>query len=445
MNSNLNYTDEHLTALLDCMNRPFDYHPDGRVPDGNPNSTLQLIDYYDDNGVSTPLLSSTSDPLTLTLDAVGVMYCFGQNQVRNITYDTYTCLPRNNALYGPIYFFIDNTGAVVNFTAISGDGNDNVQQAFFWSNDPVNMDQIVGSINGSDSGQSLINAMRILSAGVRFWPTIELVTDSTTVAISRYYGCQMTATSLYNNADQQRNMYTVMRNSPSYFEFPNSKGISGRFQPCQQGSILQPLHLNTLENILDDNLVTNGMYFPVLIARLTIDQALTGNDESSYTFPVRSYFRTILEGSLNQPTPLQSTRVPFLPEWEDKVRHFSYRNDLYPSIVSGHSFKMVERAIVKLLGKNSETTRILQDTKTTLKQLRNAYNSGKGVVKQVNKLASNNKKKKKNGKQGKVYKLKSTPEQQFNQVQTAANNEQSMANKAKNILASVLDANNNGE
>lgn len=439
MNSNsLNYTDEHLTALLDCINRPFDYHPDGRVPDGNPNSTLQLIDYYDDNGVSTPILSTNNNPPDIVFDAVGVMYCYGQNLVRNITYDTYTCTQRNNALYGPIYFFIDNTGAILNMWGISGDGLATAQQAMFWSNDPVNMEQIVGLVNGTDSGVSLINAMRVLSAGVRFWPTIELVTDSTTVAISRYYGCQMTATSLFNNADQQKNMYTVMRNSPSYNEFPNSKGISGRFQPCQQGSILNPLNLNTIENIFDDNLLTNGMYFPVLLARLTIDQSVTSNDNTNLTFPVRSYFRTILEGSLNQPTPLQSTRVPFLPEWEDKVKHFSYRNDLYPSIVSGHSFKMVERAVVKLLGKNSETAKILQDTRKAIAQVKQAYNSSKAVVKQVSKAA-----KKKKKKQKLVYRKKDVlgnAQSQYEQVQAHTNAEQAEANKPQNILASALSS-----
>lgn len=438
MNSDLNFSNNNLTALLDCINRPFDFHPDGRVPDGNPNSTLQLVDYYDDNGLNTPI-ANTGGP-AIVFDAVGMTYLYGQNVVRSFTYDTYTCTSRADALYGPVYFFIDNTGALIDFSAISGDGLLTTQQAYFWSNDPVNMLQILGAVNGILPVDALINAMRVLSAGIRFWPTIELVTDSTTVAVSRYYGCQMTATSISNAANNGVNFYSAMRNSPQYHEYANSAGISARFQPSQQGSIIKALHLNALENIYNENLETDGVYFPVVLARLTIDQQLTPNGEDSQSFPVRSYFRTILEGSLNQPTPLQATRVPYLPEWEDKVAHFSFRDDLYPSVVSGHSFKAVEREVVKYMGKDSQALAILREAKKMYSGVAAAFRSGKTIVKTVNK--GRNKKKKKNGNgNGKSKgrpKVTSGAKQQLAQVVDAEHNLQSKANTSKNVLVQSL-------
>lgn len=422
------FSTSQITGLIDCINRPFDFHPDGRVPDGNPNSTLQLVDYYDDNGVNSPIAQSGNP--AITFDAVGIAYCFGQNSLRSLTWDTYTVTDRADAIYGPVYFFIDNTGAVINFPAISGDGLGATHTGYFWSNDPVNIQQIVGSTNDAVETSALVNALRVLSGGVRFWPTIELVTDSTTVAVSRYYGCQMTATSIVNAATQGYNFYSSMRNSPSYHEFSNSSGISGRFQPSQQGSLIKPLYLNSLDNLITDSLQGDGMYFPVLVARLTIDQSLTPNDTDSQSFPVRSYFRTILEGSLNQPTPLQATRVPFVPEWEDKVNHFAFRDDLYPTIVSGHSFKKVERAVVASMGKGSDAHRILVEAKKMYDNLAMAFRGGKSVVKTI----KNAKKKSKNKKKGKKKKNNGNGDSARQQYQKVIRTSQSLQDAANAVV-----------
>lgn len=435
MNDSSNFSNSQVTGLIDCINRPFDFHPDGRVPDGNPNSTLQLVDYYDDNGVNSPVANNGGPDITF--DAVGIIYCFGQNALRALTYDTYTCTDRTDAIYGPIYFFIDNTGAIIEFPGISGDGLLTTHTGYFWSNDPVNLQQIVGAVDDAKESDALVNALRVLSAGVRFWPTIEMVTDSTTVAVSRYYGCQMTATSIVNAAQQQYNFYSSMRNSPSYHEFANSSGISGRFQPAQQGSIIKPLYLNGLDNLVTDTIQGDGMYFPVLVARLTIDQVLTPNGTDSQAFPVRSYFRTILEGSLNQPTPLQATRVPFVPEWEDKVLHYSFRDDLYPTIVSGHSFKKVENAVVKLMGRDSDVHKILLEAKKMYNGLASAFRGAKTSVNIVNQ-AKKKRKQKQNGKKKPRNAGPQTLKQQFVNVTKNAQKLQDNANAVLGTFQTLL-------
>lgn len=381
--------DDTVTSLLDCINRPFDYHPDGRVPDGNPNSTIQLLDYYDDNGVTTPL-GNPNIVQEVNISAVCVVYMYGVNTVRDIAFDITTCEARAGSLYGPIYFFLDDNGAIA---TLNGIGEDDVTtaQAAFWSNDPVNLATIVGTDNGYEYNSSMTNALRVLSAGVRMWPTIELITDSSTLAVSRYYGCQMTAASIYNAFVDGSNIYSIIRNSPSYIEFSNSQGISGRFQPHQQGSVLKPLHLNALANIANSNLDTSGLYFPVVLARTTSTQLFnTGASINYVTFPVRTFFRTMLEGSLTQPTPLQATRMPYVSEWEDKVSHLMYRTDLYPTIVSGHSFKKVVKSVVDALGSNAEVKKALVDAQNTLASLKKAYKSTlQPVVKEVRAIVNN--------------------------------------------------------
>jgi len=361
------------------MNRPFDFHPDGRVPDGNPNSTMQLLDYYDDNGVNTPAGQGGSAQLA-SLVALGVMYAYGQNLIRERTYDMFTCTARNNSLYGPIYFWLSQDGTIISLDAESQDGNATTATSAFWSNDPVNQEQITGAINGFSFNSGLTNALRVLSAGVRLWPTIELVTDSNTLAVSRYYGAQVTAASINTAFENGDNFFSIMRNSPSYQEYSNSQGISGRFQPYQQGSVLKPLNLNSLALIADENMDTNGLYYQVVLARTTQTVQWVATANITYGFPVRSFFRTILEGSLTQPTPLQATRMPYVSDWEDKVCHQMYRTDLFPTIVSGHSFKKVMKAVVNALGKNKEVQQIVGDVKNMLAQLKLGYNTGRNIV-----------------------------------------------------------------
>lgn len=385
-----------IVSLLDCINRPFDYHPDGRVPDGNPNATMQLVDYYDDNGVYTPILSSeATEPLSI--DGFGIIYGFGQNDVRSQTYDITSCLTRGDQLYGPIYFFVGATGQIL--TILGADAaNEESADSAFWSNDPVNLSAIVGSETSYDYNTGMVNSLRVLSAGLRMWPTIELITDSNTLAVSRYYGCQITPASISNAQNDGTNIYSVMRNSPSYYEYANSQGISARFQPQQQGSVLQPLHLNALANIYNSSMDTSGLFVPCVVARLTQQVSLV--PDNNIGMPVRSYFRTILEGSLTQPTPLQPTRVAYESDWEDKVHHFMYRNDLYPTVVSGHSFKAVLKSVVDTLGKGKEIKQLMSNALSTLNSLKATYNIAKDVAGPIVKVIAAKKKTKKSKKKG---------------------------------------------
>jgi hypothetical protein len=425
--------EDRITSLLDCINRPFDYHPDGRVPDGNPNSTIQLVDYYDDNGVYSPILNAAAIA-PLTIDGLGVMYCFGRNDVRAQTYDTTTVTARGEQLYGPIYFFVGNNGNILSVNA-QNEAGDNTHDGPFWSNDPVNLNQIAGSVTSYSYTDGIANALRVMSAGVRMWPTIELITNSDTVAISRYYGAQVTAASLANAFNDGTNVYSVLRNSPSYYEFSNSQGISGRFLSQQSGSVLQPLGLNSLAQIHNSAMDTSGLYYPVLIARLTQQQQI--DPEDNLAFPVRSFFRTIMEGSLTQPTPLQATRVPYVSDWDDKVHHFLYRNDLYPSIVSGHSFKKVLKNVVDALGRSTGINKVLTEAKSTLQALKKTFNAGKASVQSVKKLT---KSQKKNARR-KLRRFLSVNLQptEHDLVVTSENSRQDVSNQMKGILNSVLN------
>jgi len=78
------------------------------------------------------------------------------------------------------------------------------------------------------------------------------------------------------------------------------------------------------------------VFFPVLVCRLTENQGVP--DNGSYTFPVRTDCRINIESVILQPSPILSTKVSYNPGWYEAAKMFAYKTDIYPSVVSGHSF-----------------------------------------------------------------------------------------------------------
>jgi hypothetical protein len=78
--------------------------------------------------------------------------------------------------------------------------------------------------------------------------------------------------------------------------------------------------------------------------RLTSTQVISNS--SSFTFPLRLSFRTYLEGALQLPTPIMSTRVPYEPKWLEAATTLATRTDLYPTLVSGHTFPKIGKAVM---------------------------------------------------------------------------------------------------
>jgi hypothetical protein len=343
---NLENQRKQMVAYLDTMCRPLDCHYDGRIPDGLPNNSTMLVDYFEQNPCQTPINNSGGN---YQVYGYGVMLSIGQNVLQNGSYDISAETTRANALYGATIFYLGANGQILNWdsTLLNGVVDDVKQQVAdatspYWSIDPENMLDIVGSENGIDQGISLVTQYRVLGAAIRLLPTIELVTDSTTTAVARYYGCSVTPTSINDAYNDGTSMYVLARDSQGYAEYTNAEGITGRLNPYQPG-ILKLTEMQALQNWSSDTFNTSNMYFPTLLVRFTTN--ITVGDTSFATMPMRLTYRIYLEGCLSMPTPIISDKVDYVPGCYDMARAVAFDVVKFPVIVSGHSLKEITMAV----------------------------------------------------------------------------------------------------
>jgi len=385
-------------AYLNGINCPLDFHNDCRIPDGLQQNTIMLVDFNDDNGWTSPLYA-TAETGDLTIGGVGAMFTYGVNDVRLNTYDIPTMDTRAQAVYGVSYFLIGIDGLIINFPAestsvsqqtskivkhydhslhhINGKKNFRVsndvisisdslqhthidelktdeapifagQQSPFWSNDSINIGAITGNADNYALDNALVDAMRVLGIGFNFLPTIEVVTNSDTFAVGRFYASNMTADSLYQAFQDSKDVYTLMREAMGYSEYTNAQGVSVRLNPCQK-SVITFTDLNQFSNLSSAgaaDINTGGSVYPIICAKFTSSVVLSPGD--SFTAPFRSKFRAYFEGVLQLPTPIITTRVPFEPSYEMACKVFSYDTINYPTTTAGHTFRKVTQSFVKL-------------------------------------------------------------------------------------------------
>lgn len=370
--------DKYCQAFLDATNRPFDYHPDGRVPDGYPQNTTQLMDYYDMTPFVAPELSAGYGSLDIA--GIGFTVLVGLSTISNTmgfvnNGASYTGSP----IYGYAFFLLNEAGRIEGISldltskeeksteiisSISSefgvppskvslknngkvlpkieekeDENLGVTNTVFWTYGTANYNQIFGVSNqaGYDT-DGLIANMRVINSGIRLWPTIEVVTDSSTLHVAKYYGCQMTPTQLRRTYDSNTTLYTTMKECPEFFETHNAAGITGRLVVSQEGP-LKLTEINALNNWNSTNFSTNNYFMPVVVVQFSTTVTLT--DSAEVALPFNFMYRTLIEGVLQMPTPILSTRPPYSHDWCKVLKIMSYESSKFPSIVEGHTFKKV--------------------------------------------------------------------------------------------------------
>jgi len=356
-----------INNALDCINRPFDFHENPKFHDGYVGNTCALVDYYDDNGVSTPTNASGGDYL---ISGVGIMYSYGTNWVSSSPIDLITGAA-SLLVDGPIYFFIDSDGNIISWVAPVSDtgkrvgsrmGKDEfveVEEKFetttqnsFFTLPTSNYAQLYGGYPMPVYGDGIIAIIRKLSAGIRMWPLIEVITNSDTLAVSRYYGAQVAPHDLWDWAanDTPVNVYSALADIADSAQFTNKDGISARLNPVQE-SWLSPHLMFDVGNLLDLTNDTSVNVYPVIVARFTTNVSLSNGLFT--TLPVRSMFRTLSECVLAQPTPIYASRPSYVDRFYEYIRWFQYHVAEYPTIVKGCSFNQVRLQLDKLNSLNT--------------------------------------------------------------------------------------------
>lgn len=374
-----------LIDYLNTVQTPLDYHNNGRIPDGYPQNTIMLVDHYDDNGFTTPLNYNGSD---VGVSGIGCMVSWGCNSVADNTVRILDNYNTEGSMYTLSYFIIDANGFIYNwdseapgpqkekkktfiknkkqdaitivndFHKIKKDEDnskydepENVEEiqyaSYFWTPGTANYQSIFGDSLTFNSALSIVDQIRFLSFGVRFLPVIEMVTSSDTVAISRFYGGLLTPFTLYNAAVNDNSIYTLIRDSTGYAEYTNAQGCCARYNPKQDG-LFNTLKMQDLLNINNSSFATGNFYFPVIVAKFTT--LITVAEAASLTAPFRSTFRMYIEGVVKLPSPYVTTRVSYVPGWEEALAAQCYDIVNHPLVCPGHTFSIFNKGSLRALG-----------------------------------------------------------------------------------------------
>jgi hypothetical protein len=347
--------EEFSRRYIDCVNRPLDFHESPQIPDGLGVNTTIMTDFLDLVTVATPTNNSAG---IYNISGIGVYLHLGQNLVRDNTIDRQTSSTRAAAVYGISYFMISASNEILNWTSIALDVDekyDKVKEikqldeksseqlaattSYFFSDDFMNIAEIVGSVSGYSVSSALVDQLRFVSFGMKFMPKIEVATNSSERYVARFLGCQMTPAVLYRNAVDGANIYSSMRDSGSYAEYYNHEGITVRFNPVQNG-IFDPKVMQALSNIDSDTFSTNNFMFPLIVARFSTNITIAISDESTDA-PMQLQARYWLEGVLAQPTPLISIRPPYDPLHQERLDAFCFDTTRFPTVSAGHTFEGV--------------------------------------------------------------------------------------------------------
>jgi hypothetical protein len=338
---------EFCHAYLDAVNRPFDNHKDGRIPDGYALNTAKIFDIADYVPLYAPV-----DTATDVIAGMGVVFSYGVNQLEANSYYVNGAVSSssNQLVEGPLFFCVGTNGLILTLT-------NNAHTFRFFTYSTLNYDTIFGTTNpyGISIQNALVQSIRPINSGIRVWPVIELNTNSAVTSVSRYYGAQITPNVLYTSALNNAALITTLKGCSSYLETNNAKGMSGRLNPSQV-SIFDLTTMQSIENLsINSQLDTDGIYFPILYFQFTATFTLSATLTTA--LPVNFSFRTEMESVLKQPTPIISDRPPYDPSWKQCLANLQYSSDLYPSITEGFSFKSVAKRFVLNSIRNPEIRR----------------------------------------------------------------------------------------
>lgn len=222
-------------------------------------------------------------------------------------------------LYGVIAQSV-TTGGVIT----SANGHEYVN---FFRGD--NYSTITGSTTSFDENTDLICEMRLFAAGIRVWPVLEYVTDSTSNYMTGIYSGLIKTEDLHTAFTNGTDIRPIIRNAPEMMVYSNALGCTVRLDPFQHRDYLQ---IRTFQDVQDGNTFDGStMLLPFIY--ITTSKNIAEGDPFPFYFSVQYW----IEGSLRQPSPIFSDTSPVDLEYDKQV--IVYQQAKYPISSEGHTFK----------------------------------------------------------------------------------------------------------
>lgn len=194
-----------------------------------------------------------------------------------------------------------------------------------------NYGTITGNAGSYDADDCLVDAYRIFSAGLRAWPTTEVVTNTSTTHVTRYYGGLITPNSVYRSIIDGNNFINIVKQIDSIKMYPAYEGVTVRYNPFQD----LMLNMRSLANWNMQAHDFSGIEVPIIMSLFSANvSGLNGNSSMSYINA-----RVWLEGSLSLPTPIYSNASPMDLNFDLVRQVMSRPTEKHPFVTGGHTFE----------------------------------------------------------------------------------------------------------
>jgi len=211
---------------------------------------------------------------------------------------------------------------------------------------PANEEQI---FQNGDIPASFAETARIIAAGFRIWPSIEVITSDTIPAIQSIYAGQMTLVNLAGEIVSQSKIVLDVLNSAGNFKtYSNSLGVSVRLNPLATNI----MRMKAQDDFLQESNTLNQVQVPVVVVYYTqaITTEQTGPIEGSLLYTVPNFMQSQfwIEANLKLPTPVMQTKSPIDAGFEGiRAAILAGGDNVFPTITEGHSFRGLGAHLLK--------------------------------------------------------------------------------------------------
>ncbi len=270
------------TDFINAVVNPFGNQASARVPDIYGGNSVCLTDWAD----NTPTIGGTAG---VNYQGVAWVFLPGYSNLKS------TYCNNSSMVYQVASLPIIASTGLIGLTAAS-----KIENLTY-----VNYSTITGSTTSVDADDCLVDAFRIFAAGLRAWPTTEVVTDTSAVHTTRYFGGCITPNTIFRSIVDGTNFITVMKNSDSIKMFQAQEGVTVRFNPFQTPERI--LEMNSLANWNMQAHDWSQIEVPIIMALFS--QNVTGTSDSAMSYVNSKYLWKVIYHYLLQYTQMhhQST------------------------------------------------------------------------------------------------------------------------------------------
>lgn len=299
-------TNVNTNNFLNAVTNPFGATEGTQVPDRFSGNTVCLTDWAE----QTPTVGGA---LLTDMTAICTMVLINYSQLKT------TYASDSNRQYQVVTFPLTNAGSLISLTAggkITSYGS-------------ANIGTITGTSLSYDLDDCLVDAYRIFSTGLRVWPLLEVVTDTSTFHIIRHFGGLITPNTVYRSIVDGTNFLDVAKNTVGFKEYAGYEGVTARYNPFVNSFALDMYSLDE-----HNDAAINWQSIPVPFTISIFSGAVQSTDSAGILFNARYW----LEGQLSLPTPIYASMSPIDLGYYNISQLMSRPSNTFPMVVAGHSF-----------------------------------------------------------------------------------------------------------